>query len=185
MIIRPLGGVIISLRESDNLPAAKWRWIFSPCSKIFEFYYNQKRESFDRTFSKVRGFLRRSLKSTSAEVETLPCASEWRCLADISEGVKSPRGGDFRSFTPRAPQSAQYPQKLYFISALYQYAQTPSLCHPERIILQTKEWQSAMLPYIREALTLSENPKQSFVFSKHCGESWSFRIESRLRLALC
>ena len=39
------------------------------------------------------------LKSTAAAVETLLCASKWRRPADISEGVKPPLAGGFRSFT--------------------------------------------------------------------------------------
>ena len=41
-------------------------------SNIFAELMTTEAESFDRTFSKVREFLRQSLKSTSAEVEILP-----------------------------------------------------------------------------------------------------------------
>jgi hypothetical protein len=53
----------------------------------------RKRESFDRTFSKVRGFLRQSLKSPSADGEISLVLRNGAALGDIPEGVNHPAGG--------------------------------------------------------------------------------------------
>ena len=52
-------------------------------------------KSFALAFSKARGFLRQSLKSTSAEVETSLALQAGGAPADRLEGVKPPLAGGF------------------------------------------------------------------------------------------
>ena len=77
--------------------------------------------SFDRTFSKVREFLRQSLKSTAAAVEILLVLQAGGAPADRLEGVKPPLVGGFRSFTPRAERARDAFGAIYPADTIYHF----------------------------------------------------------------
>ena len=98
----------------DGLPflSAKCKVQSAECRVVVNFLASEEIFDFKKIKSliklfKVCGFSRQSLESRSAECEILYVLQAGGAPAVRLEGVNPPLAGGFRSFTPRAPYSAQ------------------------------------------------------------------------------